>query len=311
MDAKQESFWPQYFKTLNRHKIVAAATFALIVGSFGVAALQTPPPPDYYAEGVLVDNEPLVSVSDTSLQVSEEGKGIINEDLLLSDILLSEASQQLREKGISLTPEQLIEKTKISIVSAGLNNQTGPKTDRPSPSASKVTIRVLGNNAEVAETTLTLMMEAMVELSEITNKARLESILKELTARVSEIESSIQEDTAALQVTENSTSQAVIEKQIERQEAALDEVSTLQADAALAKPEIVSSLAIARLPFVVINDPDEPSALFVMTSGVSTALLIVGWLIFGLNSRQKNTPIPNGLAKHEGTPPAKKQPIQF
>ncbi|MEL7332471.1 MAG: cobalamin biosynthesis protein CobQ, partial [Cyanobacteria bacterium J06560_2] len=116
MDKKKESFWSQYFRTLKRNKVIAAATFSAVVGSFGIAALrQPPPPPAYAAEGVLVDNAPVVSVSETSLKIHEQGKGIISKDLLLSDILLKATSEKLREKSIRFTSGQLLDNTSVSI----------------------------------------------------------------------------------------------------------------------------------------------------------------------------------------------------
>ncbi|MEL6491879.1 MAG: hypothetical protein AAFQ95_18135 [Cyanobacteria bacterium J06621_3] len=308
---RKGSFWRQYFKTLKRHKVIAAATFSLVAGSFGATAFQTPSAPEFYAEGVLVDNEPVVTVSETSLQINEQGKGIIDETLLLSDLSLEATARKLRDEGISFTSVQLVEKTRLAIDEVELTStQSGIEANQNSEIASKVTIRVLDENPDVAETTLQAMMAAMIELSEATNKARLERLSEELTARVSEIESSIQADTAALQAAESESSRAVLEKQIERKEAALDEAIARLADAELAEPEIVSSLAIATPPFIANNDPEAPSTLFIMTSGISTAVLVVGWLIFGLSLRQKDD-ANNDPTENASQPTANNQPPQF
>ncbi|MGB7487086.1 MAG: cobalamin biosynthesis protein CobQ, partial [Phormidesmis sp.] len=150
------------------------------------------PPTEYYSEGVLVDNAPLVAFSNTASQVQTQGLGIINEDLLLSDILLEALSAQLATKGINYTPQELANNTRIAVASAADDNSAPA-------SGSRVTVRVVGEDPEVTKVVLTDMFAAMVELSQITNRDRLRAITEDLNNRLPEIESELREAEQALE----------------------------------------------------------------------------------------------------------------
>ncbi|NEP19674.1 MAG: cobalamin biosynthesis protein CobQ, partial [Leptolyngbya sp. SIO4C1] len=100
-------FIKRYLLALNRYKWAGLASFLAILGASGVVAFQPPPPPEFYAEGVLVDNSPVVAFTATGTEVQQQGQGIISEDLLLPDILLEQVSSQLATRGIALTPDQI------------------------------------------------------------------------------------------------------------------------------------------------------------------------------------------------------------
>ncbi|WP_121968695.1 tyrosine-protein kinase domain-containing protein [Leptolyngbya sp. BC1307] len=179
-------FIKRYLLALNRYKWPGLFTFLSILGASSVVAFQPEPPQEYYSEGVLVNNSPLVAFSDTSAQVQDQGLGIINEDLLLSDVLLNEVSAELRSLGIDLTPAELVESTRIAVVS--------PDEEETSPGLrQRVTVRFVGQNPEVTETVLNVMFQAMVELSQATNRARLGAITTELDKRLPAIEADLRE----------------------------------------------------------------------------------------------------------------------
>ncbi len=92
-------FLKRYLLALNRYKWAGLFTFLSILGASVVVALQPEPPVTYSSEGVLVNNSPLVAFTDTGSQVQSQGLGIINEELLLSDILLEEVANQLADEG--------------------------------------------------------------------------------------------------------------------------------------------------------------------------------------------------------------------
>ena len=185
-------FIKRYLLALNRYKWPGLFTFLSILGASSVVAFQPEPPQEYYSEGVLVNNSPLVAFSDTSAQVQNQGLGIINEDLLLSDVLLNEVSAELRSLGIDLTPAELVESTRIAVDS--------PDEEETNPGLSqRVTVRFVGQNPEVTETVLNVMFQAMVELSQATNRARLGAITTELNKRLPAIESDLREVEQALE----------------------------------------------------------------------------------------------------------------
>ncbi|MGB3790227.1 MAG: cobalamin biosynthesis protein CobQ [Phormidesmis sp.] len=179
-------FLKRYLLALNRYKWAGLFTFLSILGASVVVALQPEPPVTYSSEGVLVNNSPLVAFTDTGSQVQSQGLGIINEELLLSDILLEEVANQLAAKSIDFTPAQLVARTKINVQSASV-------TDGVEATGQKVTVRFTGSNPEVTETVLRTMFEAMVELSAATNKQRLKAIATELNERLPEIEGELRQ----------------------------------------------------------------------------------------------------------------------
>lgn len=186
-------FIKRYLLALNRYKWPGLFTFLSILGASSVVAFQPEPPQEYYSEGALVNNSPLVAFSDTSSQVQAQGLGIINEDLLLSDVLLNEVSAELRPLGIELTPQELVANTRIAVSSPDDEENTNPDLTQ------RVTVRFVGQNPEVTETVLNVMFQAMVELSQATNRARLGAITDELNKRLPAIESDLRETEQALE----------------------------------------------------------------------------------------------------------------
>ncbi|MEL7223977.1 MAG: cobalamin biosynthesis protein CobQ, partial [Cyanobacteria bacterium J06576_12] len=179
-------FLKRYLLALDRYKWPASVIFLFILGASGLYAFRPEPPVEYYSEGALVDNSPLVAFSNTGAQVQTQGLGIINEELLLSGILLDELSAQLAAKGIELEPQQIKDSTRIAVISAS-------DVDGADAVGSKVTVRFVGDDPAVTETVLTEMFRAMVELSQVTNRTRLEAITDELKGRLPAIETELRE----------------------------------------------------------------------------------------------------------------------
>ncbi|NEP18933.1 MAG: cobalamin biosynthesis protein CobQ, partial [Leptolyngbya sp. SIO4C1] len=116
----------------------------------------------------------------------QQGQGIISEDLLLPDILLEQVSSQLATRGIALTPDQIASNTKIGVED---NDQGGQR----------VVVRFIWDEPEVAETTLNLLFQGMVELSRVTNKARLQTIIEALNERLPTVEGDLRQAEQALE----------------------------------------------------------------------------------------------------------------
>ncbi|MEO1621727.1 MAG: hypothetical protein AAFU53_11935 [Cyanobacteria bacterium J06632_3] len=184
-------FLKRYLLALDRYKWPASVIFLFILGASSLFAFRPEPPTEYASESVLVDNSPLVAFSNTASQVQTQGLGIINEDLLLSDILLEELSAQLAAQGINYGPQEIKNSTRIAVESAS-------DTEGAAAVGSKVTVRFVGDNPDVTEAVLTEMFRAMVELSQVTNRARLRAITDELKGRLPEIETELREAEQAL-----------------------------------------------------------------------------------------------------------------
>ncbi|MGD1865047.1 MAG: GumC family protein [Phormidesmis sp.] len=179
-------FLKRYLLALDRYKWPGAVIFLFILGASSLFAFRPEPPTEYASEGVLVDNSPLVAFSNTASQVQTQGLGIINEELLLSGILLEELSSQLAAQNINYEPREIKENTRIAVVSAS-------ETEGVAAVGSKVTVRFVGDDPQVTETVLTEMFRAMVELSQVTNRARLRAITDELNGRLPAIKEELDE----------------------------------------------------------------------------------------------------------------------
>ncbi|MEO1182900.1 MAG: cobalamin biosynthesis protein CobQ, partial [Cyanobacteria bacterium J06636_28] len=85
------------------------------MGASGVVALQPPPPVEYYAEGLLEDNTPLVVLTNTADTIDQIGRGIISEEQLLSDVLLKGVAQELGNRGIEIAPNEIRSNTTVNV----------------------------------------------------------------------------------------------------------------------------------------------------------------------------------------------------
>ncbi|MEO1589823.1 MAG: cobalamin biosynthesis protein CobQ [Cyanobacteria bacterium J06632_22] len=167
-------FVKRYALAVNRYKWAGLASFLAILGASGVVAFQPPPPEQFYSEVILADNAPLVTFTATGPQIQQQGQGIINEDLLLSDILLEQVAAQLSQRGIALTPSQIRQDAQVEV--------DGDEGGR------RIAVRFFGDDPETTETVVSILFPGMIELSRATNKARLQSIIDALNERLPSIE---------------------------------------------------------------------------------------------------------------------------
>lgn len=172
----------RYLLAVQRYKWAGLTCFLSIVGASGVVALQPPPPIEYYAEGMLVDNSPLVSLTNTADTIDQLGRGIISEDQLLPEVLLKEVSRQLVTRGVELTPNEIRRNTTVVV--------SGGKKDEPGVRA---VVRFIHEDEETATIVLNTLFQGMVELSRVRNKARLQAIIDALNERLPPIESALRQ----------------------------------------------------------------------------------------------------------------------
>lgn len=179
-------FIKRYLLALNRYKWPGLFTFLSILGASSVVAFRPEPPPQFFSESVLVDTSPLVAFSNTSAQVQNQGRGLIEEDFLLSDAVLKDVSTRLRTRGIILTAEELRNSTQIRV-------EAGGAPDTPEFLNRQVTVRYVGADREEASQVMDLMVETMIDLSRIRNTRQLSQIKTELDQRLPEIKSELEE----------------------------------------------------------------------------------------------------------------------
>ncbi|MEM9265081.1 MAG: cobalamin biosynthesis protein CobQ [Cyanobacteria bacterium P01_F01_bin.13] len=172
----------RYLLAVQRYKWAGLTCLLSIVGASGVVALQPPPPVKYYAEGMLVDNSPLVSLTNTADTIDQLGRGIISEDQLLSEVLLQEVSRQLSNRSVELTPNEIRRNTTINV--------SGGKKDQPGVRA---VVRFIHEDEETATIVLNTLFQGMVELSRVRNKARLQAIIDALNERLPPIEDALRQ----------------------------------------------------------------------------------------------------------------------
>ncbi|MEM1251812.1 MAG: cobalamin biosynthesis protein CobQ [Cyanobacteria bacterium P01_H01_bin.21] len=172
----------RYTLAVQRYKWAGLTCLLSIVGASGVVALQPPPPLEYYSEGTLVDNSPLVSLTNTADTIDQLGRGIISEDQLLSDLLLQEVSRQLGNRGLDFTPGEIRRNTTVD-VNGGNKNDPGVQA----------VVRFIHQDEEVATIVLNTLFQGMVELSRVRNKARLQAIIDALNERLPPIETALRQ----------------------------------------------------------------------------------------------------------------------
>ncbi|MGB3309716.1 MAG: cobalamin biosynthesis protein CobQ [Nodosilinea sp.] len=192
-------FVKRYLLALDRYKWPSLATLLGILGISAVVAMQPPPPPQYRAEGVLVQNAPVVALTTTGTEVQLRGQGIISEQFLLADVLLQQVSQELERRGLPMEPETIRDRTTVRL--EGLEGEE--------LQVQRVTVVFRGASEEQTQLTLSLMFEAMVELSRVTNRARLRAIVTALDERLPAVEVDLRAAEQALEAYDRTEGPAI------------------------------------------------------------------------------------------------------
>lgn len=180
----------RYGFALNRYKWIGLAAFLGVVGVSSLFAVQPPPEEEFKSEGVLVQNSPVVSFTTTGVELQQQGQGIITEEFLLADILLARVAEQLTAQGLTITPGEIRDNTNVRIKTTG--------ADQGGALQSVNVSYVTGDRAK-AEAVLTVLFQGMVELSRVTNRARLGTIVSALNERLPGIEAELREAEQALE----------------------------------------------------------------------------------------------------------------
>lgn len=180
----------RYGLALNRYKWVALAAFLGTLGVSSIFAVQPPPEEQYRSEGVLVQNAPVVSFTATGVELQQQGQGNITREFLLADILLDRVAQQLTAGGLEITPDEIRNNTTINIQTGG---------EEGGNAFQNVKVSYTSDDPEKAEAVLSVLFQGMVELSRVTNRARLENVVSALNERLPEFEAELREAEQALE----------------------------------------------------------------------------------------------------------------
>ncbi len=181
------SLLKRYSMALGRYKWIGLAGFSLVMGAAGFVAMQAPPPVEFRSEGILVQNNPVVSFTATGAEVQQAGQGLITQDFLLSDVLVTEVVRQLAAQGIQTNVDQIRKATAIKIDSSRDNQ------------LQRVTVAFRWRQRQEAELILGVLFEGMVELSRVTNRQRLTTLVDALNERLPEAEAELREAEQALE----------------------------------------------------------------------------------------------------------------
>lgn len=176
----------RYLLALNRYKWPALATGIGVLGMTAVVAMQPPPGPVYRTEGILALNAPVIALTTTGTEVQQRGQGIISENFLLADVLLEQVSQELNNRGITLSPQELRDSTTVRLEGEGEEIQ-------------RVVVIFRGPQPDYGQTVMGLLFEGMVELSRVTNRARLRAIITALDQRLPNVEADLRAAEQALE----------------------------------------------------------------------------------------------------------------
>lgn len=176
----------RYLLALNRYKWPALATGLGVLGISAVMAMQPPPGPTYRTEGILAFNAPVVALTSTGTEVQQRGRGIISENFLLADVLLEQVAQELNNRGVSLSPQAVRDGTTVRLEGEGDDIQ-------------RVVVVFRGPHPDHGQVIMGLLFEGMVELSRVTNRARLRAIITALDERLPDVEADLRAAEQALE----------------------------------------------------------------------------------------------------------------
>lgn len=154
----------RYLIALNQHKLIGIATFALVTGISGVIAIgQEPPPPptpQYKAQGVLSISTAPSILSETGVQINQQGTQIKPENLLTEEVV------QPALAVAEAKPQEFKDKLKLE---AG-------ETD--------IKLEYEDQDPIKAKKTLEVLMQKMVVHSRSVNTARLRAIQDSIQERL-------------------------------------------------------------------------------------------------------------------------------
>jgi len=161
------TFIKRYLTALDRHKWAGLAGFTVVMGLSSVAALQPAPPATFTSSGILAYVTPPLTFSQTGLALQQQAQAVTRE-ILLSDYVLNKAIKSLAADQIQINAGALRHNTNVKI-----------NPDKNTSGLHVVVIYVDSDSAR-AQTSLTRLMEAMVEQSRFLNNQQLDVVVGSL-----------------------------------------------------------------------------------------------------------------------------------
>lgn len=177
----------RYVLALRRYKWAGLAGFLGVLGASTVVAIQPPPEEQFRAEGVLVQNAPVVSFTATGVELQQQGQVLITRDFLLGDALLSQVSELLAQRDVSIKPGAIRAGASIDI-------------DDDEGERQQVSVSFTTDNPEEASLVLAALFSRAIELSRDYNRARLSAIDDALNERLPKAEEELRQAEQALEM---------------------------------------------------------------------------------------------------------------
>jgi capsular exopolysaccharide synthesis family protein len=176
----------RYLIALDRHKLVAIASFVTVLGISGVVAILPAPPKIYTAEGKLSYNRPIAPFSTTGEQIQTQGQQL-NKEVLLNESVIKLVSEQVK-----VPPKTLVKKADVASVM--------PKQDKAAGGGAKQSntplffqVTYVDDNPKLAETAVAALMQAMVEQSRLINTTRTRSIIEAINKALPPVQKQLRE----------------------------------------------------------------------------------------------------------------------
>lgn len=231
------SFVSRYVHSLNRYKWLVLALMTAGLGIGGVMALQIEPVPKYIATGSLRGNQPPDSLSETTRQIINQGQQFSQPEELVRLLLADNVIQAVADN-VNLSPVEVRDRLLLKLPSA--------------ETAGSLRVMYRDNNPQRAAQTASGLMQAMVQQSQLINKARLNGVVEQLNLRLSQARQELQgaqrnlDEYYGYDEAERSQRQQEVTLKQER----LTQIQTAVTEATTAQGEMISSLRIAESPQV-------------------------------------------------------------
>lgn len=243
----------RYLITLNRHKLIGIASFALITGIAGVFSLSQEPVPEveprFQAQGLLKIIAPPTIFSETGGRINESATEEVQldpETLLTEEVLREAAAVSGAQK-----PEEFMESLKVE-----------------KASDESITVAYEHKQSQVATATVEVLMQNMIKQSYSNNTAQLREIQESIEERLSPAQRELdvveqelerfrrnegtallaaQDGTLVSAITTSEQQQRQLELEIER---VRTEISSLEARLGLTADEAYTASALSSDPII-------------------------------------------------------------
>jgi capsular exopolysaccharide synthesis family protein len=258
-------FVKRYLIALDRHKWAGLAGFIVVTGLSGVAAvLQSPPANVYVATGLLTYSTPPETFSTTGAALQQQGQAVTKEMLLSSNVLRMTV-EHLAAQRITISPDRLLERARVSTGDKSSEESATSKTPAP---ILKITVAYQDADQDKAKAIATALMDAMVEQSRQFNTQQLNRIIanlnqllpkvtRELQQAEQNLEAFVRREGTAIQTAESGNLlNALVGNQQQQREARLSlagintQIGSLESRLGLTPAQAYASSALSADPII-------------------------------------------------------------